>query len=47
MLFGINEDGVGLAPYHDWDTKLPADVKALVDKATADVKSGAIVVPSQ
>jgi basic membrane protein A and related proteins len=44
-LFGIAEDGVGLAPYHDWDAKLPADVKAAVDKATADVKAGTVTVP--
>jgi len=44
-LFGIAEDGVGLAPYHDWDAKLPADVKAAVDKASADVKAGTVTVP--
>ncbi len=44
-LFGIAEDGVGLAPYHDWEAKMPADVKAAVDKATADVKAGTVTVP--
>ncbi len=46
-LFGIAEDGVGLAPYHDWDAKMPADVKAAVDKATADVKAGTVTVPAE
>jgi basic membrane protein A and related proteins len=45
--YGIKEDGVGLAPYHDWDSKLPADISAAVDKAKADVVSGAFTVPAQ
>ena len=44
--FGIKEDAVGLAPYHDWETKLPADVKAAVDKAKADVIAGTVTVPT-
>ena len=44
--FGIKEDAVGLAPYHDWETKLPADVKAAVDKAKADVVAGTVTVPT-
>ena len=43
-VFGLAEDGVGLAPYHDWDAKMPAEVKAAVDKATADIKAGTVVV---
>jgi len=31
---------VGLAPYHDLDSKVPADVKAKMDQVTADVVSG-------
>ena len=46
MLFGIKEDGVGLAPYHDWESKIPADVKAAVDKAKADIVSGTVTVPT-
>ena len=46
VLFGLKDDGVGLSPYHDWDTKLPADVKAAVDKAKADVIAGTVTVPS-
>ena len=43
---GIKEDAVGLAPYHDWDTKVPADIKKLVDDAMADISAGTITVPS-
>ena len=45
VLFGLKEDGVGLSPYHDWDAKIPADVKAAVDKAKADVVAGTVTVP--
>jgi len=44
--FGIKEDAVGLAPYHDWESKIPADVKAAVDKAKADVEAGTVTVPT-
>jgi basic membrane protein A len=46
QLFGLKEDAVGLAPYHDWDTKIPADVKAAVDKAKADIIAGTVTVPT-
>jgi basic membrane protein A and related proteins len=45
--YGIKEDGVGLAPYHEWDGKLPAAIKTAVDQAKADVVSGAVTVPAQ
>jgi len=44
-VFGLNEDGVGLAPYHDWETKMPQEVKDAVQKATDDIKSGTVTVP--
>lgn len=47
ILFGLAEDGVGLAPYHDWDAKMPQDIKDAVDKARNDVVSGAVKVPSE
>ncbi len=46
-VFGLAEDGVGLAPWHDWDSKMPQDIKDAVDKATADIKSGAVTVPAE
>ncbi len=33
---------VGLAPYHNQDSKVSADIKAKIDKLTADLKSGAV-----
>jgi basic membrane protein A len=46
VLYGLKEDGVGLSPYHDWDAKIPADVKSAVDKAKADIVAGTITVPT-
>ena len=40
--FDIANDGIGLAPYHDFDSKIPADVKAKVLDVTAKLKSGTI-----
>jgi len=31
---------VGLAPYHDLDSKVPADVKAKMNQISSDVASG-------
>ena len=42
---GLKEDAVGLAPYHDWDSKVPAETKALVDKAAVGIADGSITVP--
>jgi basic membrane protein A len=39
---GNNIGPVGLAPYHDLDSKVPADVKAKIEKLTADLASGAV-----
>ena len=44
-VFGLAEDGVGLAPYHDWDSKMPQEVKDAVAKATEDIKAGTVTVP--
>ncbi len=44
-VFGLAEDGVGLAPFHEWDAKLPQDIKDAVAKARDDVVSGAVTVP--
>jgi basic membrane protein A len=38
----LNNGGVGLAPYHDWESKIPQSVKDSVAKAAADLKSGAL-----
>ena len=36
--------GASLAPYYEFDTKLPADVKARVTSLAADIKSGKFMV---
>jgi len=35
--------GVGLAPYHDLDSQVPADLKAEVEALAAQIKSGELV----
>lgn len=39
---GNNTGEVGVAPYHDWDAKVPADVKAKVDATSKGLKDGTI-----
>jgi len=36
----LQNGGVGLAPYHDWESKVSADVKAKVQEAIDGLKSG-------
>ena len=36
--------GVALSPYHDLDSKIPADLKAQVDQLKADIASGTVKV---
>ena len=38
----LQNDGVGLAPYHDWDSKVPDAVKAKVQEAITGLKNGTI-----
>jgi basic membrane protein A len=38
----LKNGGVGLAPFHDWDSKIPADVKNKVKEATDGLVSGSI-----
>jgi basic membrane protein A len=44
-VYGLKEGGVGLAPYHDFESKVPQAIKDAVDKATQDIISGAVMVP--
>jgi basic membrane protein A and related proteins len=39
----IQNGGVGLAPFHDWDSKIPDTVKAKIQEATDGLKAGTIV----
>jgi basic membrane protein A and related proteins len=34
--------GIGLAPYHDWDSKIPQTCKDKVTAAVAGLKNGSI-----
>jgi basic membrane protein A len=38
----IQNGGVGLAPFHDWDSKIPADVKTKIQAAKDGLKNGSI-----
>jgi len=46
-LYGIAENAVGLAPYHEWDAKVPQSVKDAVDAAKKEVADGTVVVPDK
>jgi basic membrane protein A and related proteins len=43
----LENQGTGLAPFHDFESKVPADLKAEVDKVKADILSGAIKIDSK
>jgi basic membrane protein A len=43
----LQNNGVGLAPYHDWESKVPADVKAKVQEAIDGLKSGTLTTGYQ
>jgi len=45
-VFGLAEEGVGLAPFHDFDTKVPQAIKDAVEKARTDIIAGTITVPT-
>lgn len=40
----MSNDGVFLAPFHDWDAKIPAETKAEIEKLKSDIKSGALKI---
>lgn len=42
----LKNDGTGLAPFHDFDSKVPADLKTELDSVKADIISGKITVKS-
>lgn len=45
QVFGLAEGGVGLAPYHDFESKVPQSIKDAVEKATQDIVGGTVTVP--
>jgi basic membrane protein A and related proteins len=40
----LQNGGVGLAPFHDWDSQIPAELKAQIQKASDGIKDGSIKV---
>lgn len=42
----LQNNGVQLAPYHDLDSKVPAELKSEIDKLKQDIISGAVKVSS-
>jgi basic membrane protein A and related proteins len=40
----LQNGGVGLAPFHDWDSKIPAKLKAQIKKASDGIKNGSIKI---
>ncbi len=42
----LQNGGTGLAPFHDFDSKVPQDVKDALSKITSDIESGAIKITS-
>jgi basic membrane protein A len=45
-LFGLAEEGVGLAPYHNFEDVVPQETKDKVDEAAAAVSAGEVMVPA-
>jgi basic membrane protein A len=43
----LQNDGTGLAPYHDFDSKVPASVKSEISQLKADIISGKIKITSK
>jgi len=42
----LANNGVSIAPYHDFDSKVPAELKSEVDKLKADISAGTVKVTS-
>ncbi|GGL91573.1 BMP family ABC transporter substrate-binding protein [Micromonospora yangpuensis] len=42
----LANEGVSIAPYHDFDSKVPAELKSEVDKLKADISAGTVKVTS-
>jgi len=43
----LDNGGTGLAPFHEWDSKVPADLKSELDQIKADIISGKIIIQSK
>ncbi len=40
----LQDGGVGLAPFHDWDGKISGELKWQIQKATEGIKDGSIKI---
>jgi len=40
----LQNGGVGLAPFHDWDSRIPADLKARIREASDGIQDGSIKI---
>jgi hypothetical protein len=38
------DGGVGLAPFHDWEGKIPTGLKARIQQASDGIKDGSIQI---
>jgi basic membrane protein A len=43
----LENNGTGLSPYHEFDSKIPAELKTEIDQVKADIVSGKIPVASK
>jgi basic membrane lipoprotein Med (substrate-binding protein (PBP1-ABC) superfamily) len=41
--FNATNDGIGVSPFYDAASKLPADIQTTIDTATAAMKAGTLV----
>ncbi|MFP7696553.1 BMP family lipoprotein [Trueperella sp. LYQ143] len=42
----LENDGVGIAPFHDFDSKVPAELKSELENLTKQIKSGELKIES-
>jgi basic membrane protein A len=42
----LQNGGTGLAPFHQWESKVPADLKSELQQVTSDIESGKIKITS-
>ena len=40
----LQNGGIGLAPFHDWEGRIPDDLKAQIQKANQGIEDGSIKI---
>jgi basic membrane protein A len=43
----LENGGTGLAPFHEFDSKVPAELKSELDQIKSDITSGTIKIDSK